>query len=149
MSSKILPLHLNLMWLSYRSNRQNSLNKKSSANVLYGVLSNIHFFFLLLFLGTFRRASNVFSLSFTLAPLYLQYWRYRLGYGGATETREAWIVIVDELEKKEKYKGGTNKLTQIHVHNQDELAQTHKATESTDVSYINLCQSKEVRKHSK
>lgn len=84
-----------------------------------------------------------------MAPLYLQYWRYRLDYKGATETREGWIVIVDELEKKEKYKEGTNKLTQIHVHNQDELAHTHKATESTDVSYINLCQSKEVRKHSK
>ena len=116
---------------------------------MYGVLSNIHFFFLLLFLGIFRRVWNVFSLSFILATLYLQYWLYRLGYKGAKETREGWDVIVDKLKNKEKYKEGTNKLTQIHVHNQDELAHTHKATEPTDVSYINLCQSKEVRKHPK
>lgn len=72
-------------------------------------------------------------------PLYLQYWCYRLGYKRNTETRERWTAIVDELKRKINIKEGTNKLTQIHFYNQDEPAHAHKATESTDVSYINLC----------
>jgi len=69
----------------------------------------------------------------------LQYWRYRLGYKGATETREGWIVIIDELEKKEKYKEGTNKLTQIHGHNQDELAQIRTKQQNLLTYRISIC----------